>query len=93
LTFPIEDSLSARTLTTDEENDTLGATLSIMSAGLPLPKSPSFLLRTSEREMGDAREAEREERGWWTLRFQQVLRQLQREDMLSIGYRDTTVKI
>jgi hypothetical protein len=44
--------------------------------GLPLPKSPS----TQAAEQGaDSAEQEREARGWWGLRFQQVLREMQRD--------------
>jgi hypothetical protein len=30
----------------------------------------------------DPKQQEREERGWWSLRFQQVLRELQRENVV-----------
>ncbi len=47
----------------------------IVASGLPLPKSPS----TQIAEHGaDPAEQEREARGWWGLRFQQVLRETQR---------------
>lgn len=32
-------------------------------------------------EKEDRAQGEREERGWWTLRFQQVLREFQREEV------------
>ncbi|KAF8829891.1 hypothetical protein HHX47_DHR2000034 [Lentinula edodes] len=50
---------------------------SILDTGLPLPKSPSAQL--IEDAMGrssfDSTEMEREERGWWSLQFQQLLRE------------------
>ena len=47
----------------------------IATSGLPLPKSPS----TQMAEQGaDPAKQEREARGWWGLRFQQVLREMQR---------------
>lgn len=50
---------------------------SILETGLPLPKSPSAQL--IEDAMGrsslDSTEMEREERGWWSLQFQQLLRE------------------
>jgi len=46
----------------------------ILASGLPLPKSPS----TQMAEQGaDPAQQEREARGWWTIRFQQVLREMQ----------------
>jgi hypothetical protein len=51
---------------------------SILAAGLPLPKSPSQQLRAeSNASEVDVVEQEREERGWWSLRFQQILREMQ----------------
>jgi hypothetical protein len=47
----------------------------IHESGIPLPKSPSAQLA----EQGtDPAQQEREARGWWALRFQQVLREMQR---------------
>ena len=71
--------------------------MDILNTGLPLPKSPSLQLRDNQRlridvskntegRDGSDADREREERGWWTLRFQQVLREMQRRDpMLSLS--------
>lgn len=67
----------------DLELDTHQSVLAIMASGLPLPKSPSVQLdEMSLGESSDARQQEREERGWWSLRFQQVLREMQRRDAI-----------
>lgn len=47
----------------------------IVTSGLPLPKSPSAQMT---EQGADPTEQEREARGWWGLRFQQVLREMQR---------------
>ena len=55
---------------------------SLIGSGLPMPRSPSGQFAqigggTEEsRFLGD----EREERGWWSLRYQQVFREFQRQD-------------
>lgn len=68
----------------DLELDTHQSVLSIMGSGLPLPKSPSVQLEdVANGEPGSSRQQEREERGWWSLRFHQVLRELQRQDALT----------
>ena len=68
----------------DLELDTHQSVLSIMGSGLPLPKSPSVQLDDiANGEPGSSRQQEREERGWWSLRFHQVLRELQRQDALT----------
>ncbi|PCH34803.1 hypothetical protein WOLCODRAFT_165828 [Wolfiporia cocos MD-104 SS10] len=66
----------------DFELDTYHSVKAIMASGLPLPKSPSmqFEDQQQERHVEDATEQEREERGWWSLRFQQVMREMQRQD-------------
>jgi len=69
----------------DLEHDTHQSVLAIMASGLPLPKSPSVQLEeVALGESGSTREQEREERGWWSLRFQQVLREMQRCDALPV---------
>jgi hypothetical protein len=69
----------------DLELDTHQSVLAIMASGLPLPKSQSVQLEeTVLGESGSARQQEREERGWWSLRFQQVLREMQRRDALPV---------
>ncbi|KAG6826253.1 hypothetical protein H0H92_000561 [Tricholoma furcatifolium] len=58
------------------------AVFSLLSSGLPLPKSPSAQIAGVRRgESTDDAMKEREERGWWSLRFQQVFRELQRQDL------------
>ncbi|TDL16312.1 hypothetical protein BD410DRAFT_844516 [Rickenella mellea] len=65
----------------DLEQDTRQSVLSILAAGLPLPKSPSLQIEDIQKNAAvDAPHQEREERGWWALRFQQVLREFQRQD-------------
>ena len=70
----------------DLEGDTQKSVVAILNTGLPLPKSPSVQgeqmdrLRTMGR-ISDT-DQEREERGWWALRFQQVLREMQRQDAM-----------
>ncbi|KAG6917414.1 hypothetical protein DXG01_002683 [Tephrocybe rancida] len=61
------------------------AVFSLLASGLPLPKSPSAQI--ADIQCGASDEApmmqEREERGWWSLRFQQVFRELQRQDLMT----------
>ncbi|KAI0755830.1 Dbl homology domain-containing protein [Fomes fomentarius] len=73
------------TMMEDVEIDTRQSLVGILSSGLPLPKSPSIQFdEAAKGERRDAIDGEREERGWWTLRFQQVLRELQREEVLDL---------
>jgi hypothetical protein len=67
----------------DQLVDTHLAISSLIGSGLPMPRSPSGHLpqiggteEGSSRFLGD----EREERGWWSLRYQQVFREFQRQD-------------
>ena len=65
----------------DLEIDTRQSLVGILSSGLPLPKSPSIQFEEAQKGLRrDVADGEREERGWWTLRFHQVLRELQREE-------------
>lgn len=65
----------------DLELDTHRSVRSILASGLPLPKSPSIQIDEVDSGLAsDTTEQEREERGWWSLRFQQVLRELQRQE-------------
>ncbi|KAI0764172.1 hypothetical protein BD413DRAFT_680504 [Trametes elegans] len=70
-------------ITDDLELDTRQSLVGILSSGLPLPKSPSMQFQdgAQAQDGGDHTRGEREERGWWTLRFQQVLRELHRESV------------
>lgn len=74
LSFPTTASSS------DLDLDTRQSIMNIISAGLPFPKSPS--IQVDEMLMGVVKDdtmMEREERGWWEVRFQQVLRETWRE--------------
>ncbi|KAL6297999.1 hypothetical protein BKA93DRAFT_754489 [Sparassis latifolia] len=64
----------------DLELDTRQSVMAIMSSGLPMPKSPSMQLEHAAAYKNEPTQQEREERGWWSLRFQQVLREMQRQD-------------
>jgi len=57
------------------DRDPQSSVSSILESGLPLPKSPSQQVGETT---ADAAQQEREARGWWALRFQQVLREMQR---------------
>ncbi|KAF6742865.1 hypothetical protein DFP72DRAFT_935979 [Ephemerocybe angulata] len=59
----------------ERSKETWLAVSSLVSSGLPMPKSPSGQFPDLEysRSGQEAREVEREERGWWSLRYQQVL--------------------
>lgn len=68
----------------DLEHDTQQSVMAILNTGLPLPKSPSVQLTDIERLKSASNvnetDQEREERGWWALRFQQVLKEIQRQE-------------
>jgi hypothetical protein len=51
-------------------------------SSLPLPKSPSAQIA---EQGANPSEQEREARGWWGLRFQQVLREMQRDHGFTTG--------
>ncbi|KAJ7577970.1 hypothetical protein C8J56DRAFT_1060654 [Mycena floridula] len=66
--------------------DTQATMHSILTSGLPMPKSPSLQIQeTQENDKPDNRRREREARGWWSLRFQQVLREMQRQEVLFVS--------
>ena len=72
------------TLETSREADSKRTVMSLLASGLPLPKSPSVQMEDMEKNrQNDVALREREERGWWALRFQQTLRDFQREDICS----------
>lgn len=49
----------------------------LLDAGLPVPKSPSIqVLDVKNGQQGDSMQQEREERGWWSVRFQQILQEM-----------------
>ncbi|KAG2048650.1 hypothetical protein BDR06DRAFT_1024322 [Suillus hirtellus] len=65
-----------------KESEISQSVLSILASGLPFPKSPSMQLHGVEvGQAGDAEQQEREERGWWSLRFHEVLREIQRREV------------
>ncbi|KAH8109055.1 hypothetical protein DFH11DRAFT_1731320 [Phellopilus nigrolimitatus] len=73
----------------DQEASTRQTVMSILASGLPLPKSPSGQIGELEKgQADDATLREREERGWWALRFQQTLHEMQREDLLPASFRE-----
>ncbi|KAF8151716.1 hypothetical protein B0H34DRAFT_728735 [Crassisporium funariophilum] len=77
LAFPAhQDGLGS-----DQILDTHLAVSSLVGSGLPMPRSPSGhfpeILGTNGKGFAGG---EREERGWWSLRYQQVFRELQRQD-------------
>jgi hypothetical protein len=57
------------------DGDPRSSLSAILESGFPLPKSPSTQM---EENGADPTQQEREARGWWALRFQQVLREMQR---------------
>lgn len=67
----------------DRTLDTHVAVSSLVASGLPIPRSPSGTYPdmrggADSTFVGD----EREERGWWSLRYQQLFREFQRQDSL-----------
>ena len=69
----------------EHDANTRQTVMEILASGLPLPKSPSAQMieaaaaTMGERLKGGDGEREREERGWWALRFQQTLAEMQRD--------------
>ncbi|KAI0248546.1 hypothetical protein BJV78DRAFT_1284727 [Lactifluus subvellereus] len=76
LSFPTQSGKLVATLPGLRcDNNSQTSDYAILGSGLPLPKSPS----TQMAEPGaDPAQQEREARGWWALRFQQVLHEMQR---------------
>jgi serine/arginine repetitive matrix protein 2 len=74
----------------DLQSDTKLSVMSLLAVGLPVPKSPSLQLdELLAGHEGESRNLEREERGWWSLRFQQVQREVQRlEGPIAFAYAD-----
>jgi hypothetical protein len=76
LSFPTESGkIAAPTPGLAWDNNPQTSVSAILASGLPLPKSPSAQIA---EQGADPTEQEREARGWWGLRFQQVLREMQR---------------
>lgn len=70
----------------DLEMDTKLSVMSILASGLPFPKSPSIHIEEAlDGRTSDDRVMEREERGWWALRFQQIMREMQRQPTGSVS--------
>ena len=67
--------------------DTHHALSSLVASGLPFPRSPSGQLPDLWlNDEGHMKGNEREERGWWSLRYQQVFREFLRlEDLMHDG--------
>jgi hypothetical protein len=64
---------------------------SLIGSGLPMPRSPSgHLPQNGGTEEGRFLGDEREERGWWSLRYQQVFREFQRQDSFLSDIDDET---
>ena len=66
---------------------------SLIGSGLPMPRSPSGHLPQTggiEEEDGGFLGDEREERGWWSLRYQQVFREFQRQESFLSDVDDET---
>lgn len=83
LSFPSRHEVQDYVYDSDEASDFKYTVSCLLSSGLPMPKSPSGQLSTNRMgstEM-DIKTVEREERGWWSLRFQQVLGELRRRDL------------
>ena len=81
ITYPDQEGTSF--LGSDRALDTHLVVSSLTASGLPIPRSPSGNLPETCSAGGDRRPGssdEREERGWWSLRYQQVCREFQRQD-------------
>lgn len=83
LSFPTQSGkLIAPTPGVGWDNDAqISSVSAILASGLPLPKSPSTQL--AEEPGADPAQQEREARGWWSIRFQQVLREMQHGSALT----------
>lgn len=73
----------------DSEDDVRNAMDSLLYAGLPMPKSPSVQIHENRTNVvaekkEDCKRLEREERGWWSMRFKQVLREFQRQQQQDV---------
>jgi hypothetical protein len=67
----------------DFESDIAKSITSAVAMGLPLPKSPSIQSKEAAHgEEKDPTQQEREERSWWSFRFQQVLCELQMQSVV-----------
>ncbi|CAA7264593.1 unnamed protein product [Cyclocybe aegerita] len=85
LTFVGPSSKDSAIPGSDLALDTQSVLRSLVGSGLPIPRSPSGQFPDAEGldfERNRAQGEEREERGWWSLRYQQVFREFQRQDSL-----------
>ncbi|KAH9475165.1 RhoGEF domain-containing protein gxcJ [Psilocybe cubensis] len=65
----------------DRTLDTFLAVSTLVGSGQPIPRSPSGHFPDKLHDQGeDLLGDERQERGWWSLRYQQVFREFQRQD-------------
>jgi hypothetical protein len=81
ITYPNQEGSSF--VGSDPLLDTHLVVSSLTASGLPIPRSPSGNLPETCSAGGDRAPGssdEREERGWWSLRYQQVFREFQRQD-------------
>lgn len=83
LTFPGVDQSEDAFNLSDRAFDTHAAVSSLVASGLPIPRSPSGTFPDMRGGLGSTFTGdEREERGWWSLRYRQVFREFQRQDSL-----------
>lgn len=86
LTFvgcPYAEGSSTSFLGSDRQLDTYLIVSSLAASGLPIPRSPSGNIPETCHPANDGTSFssdEREERGWWSVRYQQVFREFQRQD-------------
>lgn len=83
LTFPGVDQSEDSFNLSDQTFNTHAAVSSLVASGLPIPRSPSGTFPDMRGGPDNTfTGGEREERGWWSLRYRQVFRELQRQDSL-----------
>lgn len=74
------------------EDDLQHPSQAILTTGLPIPKSPSLqFVEANTGKDSEARQLEREERGWWFLRFRQVAQEMRRHDEKNFDQMDLSL--
>lgn len=92
LSFPARCSRYQACGPLELEPDATQSVMAILASGLPLPQSPSFMQEGFQQGRGrDPATQEREERGWWASKFQQTLREMQREQLPQIEVSATSL--
>jgi hypothetical protein len=93
LSFPSNSGDRSGLLNVDPESDIHHSLASILNSGLPVPKSPSVQIEEAfQGQTRSTQQEEREERGWWSLRFRQVLYEVQRQELpMNLGVEQTKV--